>query len=117
MGRREMKFITKIPLIMLGICFAAICFAAICFAAGCSSDPVIIPNKTTDNAVMLELKTKLAEPGVHTSSYGWLFWYAPLATILLMWGWRNLIKKPLDCIEKEPDSLKIQTKIDDNPET
>jgi len=102
-----MKFITKISLIMLGMCYAA----------GCSSDPIIVPNRTTDNAVMLELKTKLAEPGVHTSSYGWLFWYAPLAIILLLWGWRNLIKKPLDCIEKEPDSWKIQNKIDNDPET
>lgn len=98
-----MKLITQIALVLL--------------AAGCSSDPVIIPDNTSDNVVMLEIKDRIAEPGMYSPSYGWLFWYVPLAIILLLWGWRNLVRKPIDCIEKEPDSLKVQDKIDDKPET
>lgn len=85
--------------------------------SACSSDPIIVPDTTSDNVVMMELKDRIAEPGTYSSSYGWLFWYAPLATLLILWGYRHLIKKPIDCIEQEPDSLKVQNKVDGNPET
>lgn len=84
---------------------------------GCSSDPVIVPDITSDNVVMMELKDRIAEPGVYSPSYGWLFWYAPLATLLILWGYRHLVKKPIDCIEQEPDSLKVQGKVDGDPKT
>ena len=92
-----------------------ICVCALLLS--CSSDPVIIPDTTSDNVVMLDIKDRISEPGVASYSYGWLFWYAPLASLLVLWGYRNLIKKPIDCIEQEPDSVKIQEKIDDNPKT
>ena len=85
--------------------------------SACSSDPIIVPDTTSDNVVMMELKDRIAEPGTYSSSYGWLFWYAPLATLLILWGYRHLIKKPIDCIEQEPDSLQVQNKVDGNPET
>lgn len=84
---------------------------------GCSSDPIIVPDTTSDNVVMMELKDRIAEPGTYSSSYGWLFWYAPLATLLILWGYRHLIKKPIDCIEQEPDSVKVQSKLDGDPKT
>jgi hypothetical protein len=87
------------------------------FAAGCSSNPIIIPDNTKDNVVVLEIKNRINDPQASSTSYGWLFWYAPLAILLILWGWRNLVKKPIDCVEKEPNSLKIQDKIDGNPET
>jgi len=70
--------------------------------AGCSSDPVIIPDHTSDNVVMMALKDKIAEPGAQTESYGWLFWYGPVAVIALMWGVRTFVLKPVNCIEAEP---------------
>lgn len=85
--------------------------------SACSSDPIIVPDTTSDNVVMMELKDRIAEPGTYSSSYGWLFWYAPLATLLILWGYRHLIKKPIDCIEQEPDSIKVQNKVDGNTET
>lgn len=87
------------------------------FLAGCSNDPRIVPDPTTDNVVMLEIKDRIAQPGGAQSTYGWLFWYGPVAVMMLMWGYRNLIRKPIDCIEEEPDSAKVQEKIDDNPKT
>lgn len=85
--------------------------------AGCSSNPVIVPDTTSDNVVMMELKDRIAEPGAYSPSYGWLFWYAPLATLLLLWGYRHFIKKPIDCLEQEPNSLQVQSKIDGDPKT
>jgi len=93
---------------------------ALSFLTGCSSNPVIIPDLTSDNGVMLELKHRIAQSeisGVYSSSYGWLFWYIPLAVLLIFWGYRNLIKKPLDCIEEEPDSVKLQDKVDGDIKT
>jgi len=100
-----MRFLT-LTILMVFLCLA-----------GCSSDPVIIPDITSDNVVMMELKDRIADPGVHSPSYGWLFWYAPLATLLILWGYRHLVKKPIDCIEQEPDSLKVQSKVDGDPKT
>jgi len=83
---------------------------------GCN-DPKIVPDLTSDNVVMLEIKDRIAQPGGTQPTYGWLFWYGPVAGMLLMWGYRNLIKKPIDCLEQEPDSVKVQKTIDDNPNT
>jgi hypothetical protein len=74
---------------------------------GCSSDPFIVPDPTSDNVVMLELKDKIANPGPFQPTYGWLFWYGPLAILLLMWGYRHLIRKPINCLEEEPTSTSV----------
>jgi len=66
---------------------------------------------------MLQIKDRIADPGAYSPSYGWLFWYAPLATLLVFGGYRHLVKKPIDCIEREPDSVKIQNKVDGDPKT
>lgn len=75
--------------------------------AGCSNEPVIVPDITSDNVVMLELKDKIANPGPFQPTYGWLYWYTPLAILLLMWGYRHLIRKPINCLEEEPTSTSI----------
>lgn len=75
--------------------------------AGCGTDPFIVPDPTTDNVVMMELKDKINRPGAVEPTYGWLFWYGPLAILLLMWGYRNLIRKPINCLEEEPNSTNI----------
>jgi hypothetical protein len=97
--------------------FLIIAFLLLFVLASCSSNPVIIPDTTSENVIMLELKDKIAQPGAYSPSYGWLFWYAPLAILLVFWGYRHLIRKPLDCIEQEPNSTKVQEKIDNNPNT
>ena len=102
-------------LVLAGCVLVAVLFIAL--AAGCSNDPIIVPDLTSDNVVMMELKDRIAEPGAYSPSYGWLYWYAPLASILMMWGYRTLIRKPIDCIEEEPNSIKVQEKIDDKPST
>ena len=83
------------------------------FLLGCSNDPKIIPDTTGDSIITLHYKDQINQPGPAASSYGWLFWYAPVALLGLGWGYRNLIRKPIDCIEKEPSSIKIEEKIDD----
>jgi hypothetical protein len=94
--------------------FAAFVLTAL---AGCATNPIIVPDPTTDNVVMMEIKDRIAQPGGTQPTYGWLFWYGPVAIMMLMWGYRNLIKKPIDCLEQEPNSAKIQKKVDGNPET
>lgn len=56
---------------------------------------------------MMELKDKINNPGPVQPSYGWLFWYGPLAVLLLMWGYRHLIRKPINCLEEEPNATNI----------
>lgn len=81
------------------------------FLAGCSSDPIIVPDNTSDNVVMMELKDKIQNPGPVQPSYGWLFWYGPLAILLLMWGYRHLIRKPINCLEEEPNATNIGKEV------
>lgn len=90
---------------------------ALMVLVGCSTNPFIVPDTTSDNVVMMQIKDNIAQPGPTVTSYGWLFWYGPVAILGLMWGYRNLIKKPIDCIEKEPSSVKVETKVDDKPES
>lgn len=75
--------------------------------AGCSNTPVIVPDKTSDNVIMLQIKDQIAQSGTVKPTYGWLFWYGPVAILGLMWGYRNLIKKPINCFEEEPNSTSI----------
>lgn len=79
--------------------------------SACGTTPVIIPDTTADNVVMMQLKDHISQPGPPTPSYGWLFWYSPLAILGLMWGYRNLIKKPINCLEEEPISTTVGSKI------
>lgn len=70
--------------------------------SGCNTtNPFIVPDNTKENAVMLQLKNQITNPGAIKPSYGWLFWYAPIAIISLMAAWRYLIKKPSECLEDE----------------
>jgi hypothetical protein len=92
-----MKFLTSIIALMV--------------LAGCSTEPFIVPDNTSDNVVMMALKDKIAAPGSTTESYGWLFWYGPVALLGLMWGYRNLIKKPINCLEQEPSSTLIKSEV------
>ena len=73
----------------------------------CSSEPVIVPDPTTDNVVMMEIKDRISQPGGTQPTYGWLYWYGPLAVLLLMWGYRHLIRKPINCLEEEPNATNI----------
>ena len=68
----------------------------------CSSQlPVIVPDTTHDNVVVLQIKDQIAQPGAQKASLGWLFWYIPLAVASLIAAWRYLIKKPIICDEDE----------------
>jgi len=83
--------------------------------AGCSITPVIVPDTTADNVIMLQIKDQIAQSGTTKASYGWLFWYCPIAIIGLMWGYRNLIKKPINCLEEEPNSTSVSKNITSVP--
>ena len=67
--------------------------------AACDTTPVIIPDNTSDNVVMMQLKDAIAQPGPTQQTFGWVVWYAPVAAISLMAAWRYLIKKPVICEE------------------
>jgi hypothetical protein len=69
--------------------------------AACSNNPIIIPDTTGDNVVMLQMKDHIAQPGGQKPSFGWLFWYIPIAAASLIAAWRYLIKKPILCDEDE----------------
>jgi hypothetical protein len=60
---------------------------------GCASEPKIIPDTTGDSIQMMKLKHDIVSGSTIEPSYGWLFWYAPVALIALMWAYKTFIKK------------------------
>lgn len=80
---------------------------------GCSTTPQIIPDTTTDNVVMMQLKDSINHPGPTPPSYGWIFWYAPVAVLAMMWGYRELIKKPIPktCVDKKTGEVVLEEKV------
>lgn len=80
---------------------------------GCSTTPEIIPDTTSDNVVMMQLKDNIGHSGPTIPSYGWVFWYSPLAVLALMWGYRELIKKPIPktCLDKKTGEVVLEEKI------
>lgn len=83
--------------------------------AGCSNTPVIVPDKTGDSVIMMQIKDQIAQAGTVKPTYGWLFWYGPLAILGMMWGYRNLIKKPINCLEEEPNSTSVSKHVTSVP--
>jgi hypothetical protein len=82
-----------------------------CVLASCSSMPEIIPDKTPDNVVIAAYKDQINEPGIAKPSYSWLFWYAPIAIVVLLWAYRELLRKPIpkNCIDSEGQTVREQT--------
>jgi hypothetical protein len=82
------------------------------FVVGCSTTPMIIPDTTTDNVVLMQIKDNINHPGPTPVSYGWLFWYVPVAILVLLWGYRELIRKPIPktCIDKKTGDTVIEEK-------
>ena len=80
---------------------------------GCATDPVIIPDTTSDNVVMMQLKDHIGQPGPIEPSYGWIFWYAPVGLLMVMWGYRELIKKPIPktCVDKKTGEVVLEEKV------
>lgn len=78
--------------------------------------PIIIPDTTPDNVVIQGYKDQIEEPGPAKQSYSWLFWYAPICVITLMWAYRELIRKPVpkQCVDSNGQLVKEtqpQTKV------
>lgn len=80
---------------------------------GCATDPVIIPDTTSDNVVMMQLKDHISQEGPIQPSYGWIFWYAPVGLLMIMWGYRELIKKPIPktCVDKKTGEVVLEEKV------
>jgi hypothetical protein len=78
---------------------------------GCTT-PQIIPDTTSDNVVMMQLKDNIQQQGPIEPSYGWVFWYVPVGILALMWGYRELIKKPIpkQCVDKKTGEIVLEEK-------
>lgn len=59
--------------------------------------PFIVPDPTSENVVMLQIKDEIAQTGASRSSYGWTLWYAPIVVIALLWAWKEFIRTPIVC--------------------
>jgi hypothetical protein len=80
------------------------------FLAACTT-PTIVPDTTKDNPIILGMKDRINEPGVAHQSYSWVFWYAPVLVISLLWAYREFIRKPILCDDGlEKDEPKEETK-------
>ena len=84
-----------------------------CSVFGCDTTPKIIPDHTGDSAVMLSIKKSIEHQSADTTGYGWLFWYAPVALIAMLWAYREFIRKPLLCddgdVKDEPAEKKEES--------
>jgi hypothetical protein len=74
--------------------------------------PQIIPDTTGDNVIMMNLKDQIASQQPVKPSYSWVFWYAPVGVLALMWGYRELIKKPIpkQCVDKKTGEVVLEEK-------
>ena len=63
----------------------------------CDTTPTIVPDNTSDNVVMMQLKDQIAQEGSAKPSYGWTLWYFPVVIIAFMWAYREFIRKPMIC--------------------
>lgn len=73
-----------------------------------TTNPFIIPDNTSDNVVMLQIKDQIAQEGAAKPSYGWLFWYMPVVILASFWGYREFIRRPILC--EEDGSVKDEPK-------
>jgi hypothetical protein len=77
----------------------------------CDTTPRIIPDTTPDNPIILSMKDRINEPGfAQPQSYNWIFWYAPILIISLLWAYREFIRKPLLCDDGEQKDEPNETK-------
>lgn len=57
------------------------------FLVGCiSTKPEIISSKGAENVVIARFRDEISQPGLHKVSYSWLWWYIPLASIVILWA-------------------------------
>ena len=86
--------------------------------SGCNTtNPIIIPDNTSDNVVMLQLKDNISQPVPIEPSYAWVILYLPIALISMMAAWRYLVKKPSECLEdKDGDGYDDDNKIQPDKE-
>jgi len=55
----------------------------------CFSGPEFVPSNRVDSPMTLNLKKDASS---NSDNYGWLFWYIPIASIAIMWSYREFIK-------------------------
>jgi hypothetical protein len=67
---------------------------------GCSVTPKVIPDETKGSAMTrkIDKDTEMNKP--LETGYGWILWYIPFAGLVLAWGYREFIRKPV--VEAEP---------------
>jgi hypothetical protein len=78
----------------------------------CSTAPEVIPDPTDDSVAMLRLKEELKQIGNPVDNKNWLWWYAPVAIISLMWAVKHLFLRK--CIEEDPDIIPSSKETQDD---
>ena len=80
-----------------------IVFSLLFLLCSCSTAPEVIPDPTDDSVAMLRLKEELKQIGNPIDNKNWLWWYAPVALISIMWAVKHLFLRK--CIEEDPDTI------------
>lgn len=70
-----------------------IILSSLILISSCSITPEIIPAKRQDSPMTLKLKDGIDDPGIKENNYSWLFWYAPIAAIALLWAKKEFSNK------------------------
>ena len=80
-----------------------ILFSFLFLLCSCSTAPEVIPDTTGDSVAMLRLKEELKQVGNPIDNKNWLWWYAPVALISMMWAVKRFFLT--NCIEEDPDII------------
>lgn len=90
------------------LCICLALFATIVWLVGCATAPEIIRPKGLENPVLVKLRNDANSTVPVTPSYSWLWWYAPLAIISLLWTIKYLFLRK--CVEEDIDVVEEDKK-------
>lgn len=84
------------------ICLA-VAIVALMLTACASSGPEVVMSKGPDNPIVMKMKHDIMAGNPNPPSNSWLWWYAPVAGIAVMWAVKYLFFRK--CVEESIDAL------------
>lgn len=90
------------------LCICLTLLGAIILLVGCKTAPEIIRPNGLENPILVKLRNDANSTVPIAPSYSWLWWYAPLAIISLLWTIKYLFLRK--CVEEEIDVIEEDKK-------
>lgn len=90
---------------MKNVYYYIVTLAVACIISACAStpNPEIVISKGPDNPVVMKMKYDISTGAHIPASNSWLWWYAPVACIAVMWTVKYLFFRK--CVEEDIDVI------------